>query len=159
MKKIILFLFIIISQQITAQKAEIEWIGFEDLEDSLQVRNKPVLIYFYTDWCVYCKKMDKNAFRNPEVISKINNDFYAVKMDAESLDSIEFEGQTFINEQARNNRNGVHQIPLLLASREGRSFTFPVLMVLDKNFRIRKRSFEYLTSEAMKELIKGRESI
>lgn len=159
MKNLILFLLVITSFQNYAQKQEIQWIGFEELEDSLQFKNKPVLIYFYTDWCVYCKKMDRNAFRNPEIVSEINNGFYAVKMNAESLDSIKFEGQTFINEQARNKRNGVHQIPLLLASREGRLFTFPVLMVLDKNFRIRKRSFEYLTSEAMKKLIKGGESI
>ena len=51
-----------------AQKNEIQWIGFEELEDSLKIETRPVLIYFYTDWCVYCKKMDRNAFKDPEVI-------------------------------------------------------------------------------------------
>lgn len=155
MKKIILLLLIITSQHATSQKPEIEWMGFEKLEDSLQANNKPVLVYFYTDWCVYCKKMDKNAFLNPEIVSKINKDFYAVKMNAESLDSVEFEGQTFINEQARTKRNGVHQIPMILAGRGNNNISFPTLLVLDKNFRIRKRSFEYLTSERMKALLKS----
>ncbi|GGG30974.1 hypothetical protein GCM10011532_13060 [Christiangramia forsetii] len=138
-----------------AQRTEIAWIGFEDLEDSLKVKAKPVVLYFYTDWCVYCKKMDKNAFRDPEVISTVNQDFYAVKMNAESTEPVDFEGQTFINEQAKVQRNGVHQIPQMLATREDKPISFPVVMVLDKNFRVEKRSFEYLTSEKMRLLIKG----
>ncbi|TBW28106.1 DUF255 domain-containing protein [Gramella sp. KN1008] len=155
MKRIFFILLLLCFQGLTAQKSEIEWISFEELDDSLNIENKPVLVYFYTDWCVYCKKMDRNAFKNPEVVSKVNQDFYAVKMNAETLDSIEFEGQTFINEQAKTKRNGIHQIPLILASRDNKKVSFPTLLVLDKKFRIRKRSFEYMTSERMKELIKG----
>ncbi|MCG9971331.1 thioredoxin family protein [Christiangramia crocea] len=155
MKRIIFISLLFCLHTSVAQKSEIEWIGFEQLDDSLQIENKPVLVYFYTDWCVYCKKMDRNAFKNPDIISSINEKYYAVKMNAESMDSIEFEGQTFINEQAKTKRNGVHQIPLILASREDKKVSFPTLLVLDRNFRIRKRSFEYMTSERMKELIKG----
>lgn len=155
MKKILFILMIVCIQQSLAQRSEIEWMGFEQLDDSLKIENKPVLIYFYTDWCVYCKKMDRHAFKDPEIVSKISQDFYAVKMNAESTAPIEFEGQTFINEQAETRRNGVHQIPLILASRENKKVSFPTLLVLDKDFRIRKRSFEYLTSERLKELIKS----
>ncbi|MDX1543369.1 MAG: thioredoxin family protein [Christiangramia sp.] len=154
--RIILVTFIFFClQAVSAQKSEIEWIGFEQLDDSLKVKSKPVLVYFYTDWCVYCKKMERHAFKNPEIVSAINKEYYAVKMNAESMAPIEFEGQTFINEQAKTKRNGVHQIPLILASREDDKVSFPTLLVLDRNFRIRKRSFEYMTSERLKELIKG----
>ncbi|MCM4155096.1 thioredoxin fold domain-containing protein [Gramella sp. AN32] len=154
MKKLFLILLVFALQPIKAQHAEINWIGFEDLEDSLKVKTKPVVLYFYTDWCVYCKKMDKNAFRDPEIVSKVNQDFYAVKMNAESTEPVEFEGQTFTNEQAKVKRNGVHQIPQILATREDRPISFPVVMVLDENFRVKRRSFEYLTSEKLKILIK-----
>lgn len=155
MKRLFLIILILGSQQIEAQKNEIKWIGFEELEDSLKIEAKPVVLYFYTDWCVYCKKMERNAFKDPEVISKINRDFYAVKMNAESNEPVEFEGQIFTNEQAKIKRNGIHQIPLILASREGKPISFPVLMVLDENFRVKRKSHEYLTSEKMKILIKG----
>lgn len=154
MKKLFFIILILAVQQIEAQKAEINWIGFENLEDSLKLKKKPVVLYFYTDWCVYCKKMDKNAFKDPEVVSKINQDFYAVKMDAETEESIEFDGQIFINEQAKSKRNGIHQIPMILASRVDKPISFPVLMVLDENFRVKRKSHEYLTSEKMKILIK-----
>ena len=155
MKYLIIFIFLFGFQQMNAQKTEINWIGFEELEESLKKEVKPVVIYFYTDWCVYCKKMDRNAYKNPEIISILNNDFYAVKMNAESTAPIEFEGQVFTNEQARTQRNGIHQIPLLLAGRKNRQISFPVVMVLDKDFRVLRKSHEYLSSEKMKKLIKG----
>ncbi|MCH4822574.1 thioredoxin family protein [Gramella lutea] len=154
MKRIFFLLMIIVPQITFGQKDEINWIGFEELEDSLKTENKPVVIYFYTDWCVYCKKMDRNAFRNKEVIQKLNTEFYAVKMDAESVENIEFEGQIFTNEQQKTNRRGIHQIPLLLASRKDKPISFPVVMVLDANFQVKRKSHEYLTTDNLKTLIK-----
>ena len=37
----------------------------------------------YTDWCGPCKLMDKNTFQNPDVAQYLNNNFYAVKFNAE----------------------------------------------------------------------------
>jgi len=154
MKKLILIFFILGVQSINAQ-SKITWLNFEELEDSLKIENKPVLLYFYTDWCVYCKKMEKNAFKNSEVISELKETFYAVKMNAESTDAITFDGQIFTNEQSKIKRNGIHQIPLLLARRKDKPISFPVIMVLDKNFRVKKKSHEYLTSDQLKNMIKG----
>lgn len=128
--------------------------GFEELEESLEEEKKPVVIYFYTDWCVYCKKMDKQAFKDPEIISALNNHFYAVKMNAESTENIKFDGQIFTNEQVKTKRNAIHQIPLLLASRKNTPVSFPVILVLDENFKVLRKSYEYLTTEKLKILIK-----
>ncbi|MCC4230495.1 thioredoxin family protein [Zunongwangia profunda] len=131
----------------------INWLNFEQLDDSLARKPKKTFIYFYADWCVYCKKMEKNAFKNAEIIEKLNSDFYAVKMNAESTDTITFEGQNFYNQQAEIMRNGIHQIPLLLASRENLEFSLPVILILDEKFRVKNREFEYLTTKKMMELI------
>ena len=131
----------------------INWLNFEQLDDSLARKPKKTFIYFYADWCVYCKKLEKNAFKNAEVIEKLNSDFYAVKMNAESTDTITFEGQNFYNQQAEIMRNGIHQIPLLLASRENLEFSLPVILILDEKFRVKNREFEYLTTKKMMELI------
>ena len=68
---------------IHAQKEQVNWISFEQLEDSLNVKPKKILISFYADWCSYCKKMDKVAYQDEKVISILNKDYYAVKMNAE----------------------------------------------------------------------------
>ncbi|MCL6220686.1 thioredoxin family protein [Zunongwangia pacifica] len=150
----ILMLFLALPILSYSQKNDtINWLNFEQLEDSLLLKPKKTFIYFYADWCVYCKKMERNAFRNTEIIEKMNSDFYAVKMNAESTDTITFEGHKFYNQQAESRRNGIHQIPLLLASRENLEFSLPAILILDEKFRLRNREFEYLTTEKMLELI------
>ncbi len=133
-----------LSQSLHSQKKEIIWLTFEQLDDSLTVKPKKVFIDFYADWCSYCKKMDKVAFKDAKVIELLNTEYYAVKMNAETTDTIRFEGKKFYNNQVGKKRRPTHQIPLLLASRKGRSFSLPAIIVLDKDFRITNRYFEYL---------------
>ena len=137
-----------------AQKEKINWISFEQLDDSLAVKPKKVFISFYADWCSYCKKMDKVAFKDSEVISMLNSEYYAVKMNAETKDTIVFEGRKFINAEVGKKRRPTHQIPLLLASRKGRSFSLPAIVVLDENFQVTSRQFEYLSTKKMLTILK-----
>lgn len=137
-----------------SQKNEIQWLSFEQLEDSLALNPKKVFIDFYADWCAYCKKMDKVAFKDSKVISKLNDEYYAVKMNAESTDSIRFGGEMFINEQIGKSRNPKHQIPLLLASRENRPFSLPAMVFLNEKFKVTHRYFEYLSPKRLHEILK-----
>jgi len=136
-----------------AQESGIRWLSFEQLEDSLAMAPKKVFVDFYADWCEYCKKMDRVTFRDPEVIASLNRDYYAVRMNAETADTIFFDGQAYINREFGRKRNPVHEIPLLLASREGLPFSLPAIVILDESFRIRNRCFEYMPPNAMRELL------
>ena len=155
MKKLLFYFLLIFAGNAFAQ-AEISWLSFEQLEDSLQQEPKPVFIYFYADWCAYCKKMDRHAFKNPEVIQQLSNEFYAVKMNAESTDTIRFEGVTFYNEEVGEKRNPTHQLAKLLASRKKQAFSLPAIILLDKNFNLLEREFSYLTSEALLGFLENR---
>jgi thioredoxin-related protein len=137
-----------------AQKKQINWISFEQLEDSLAVKPKKLLISFYADWCSYCKKMDKVAYQDPKVISMVNQEYYAVKMNAESTDTIAFEGKKFYNEELGKKRNPIHQIPLLLASRKGYPFSLPVTLILDEQFQVKRREFQYVSAKKMVRILK-----
>lgn len=64
--------------------AEIPW--STNIEDSLHraaSNGQPVLMEFTADWCVFCKKMEKNTFPNPQVTQKISSNFVAVRVDAD----------------------------------------------------------------------------
>ncbi len=131
------------------QEESVNWLTFEQLEDSLSVRPKKVFIDFYADWCAYCKKMDKAAFRDAKIVTKLNTEYYAVRMNAETRDTITFGGETFINKEFGRKRNPTHEIPLLLASRENRPFSLPAILILNNRFEIIERYFEYLSPQKM----------
>ncbi|MCB1638642.1 MAG: protein-disulfide reductase DsbD, partial [Thiothrix sp.] len=42
------------------------------LLDQARKSRQPVMLDFYADWCIDCKRMDRNTFSNPEVISRMN---------------------------------------------------------------------------------------
>jgi len=133
--------------------AAINWISFEELADSLRAKPKKVFIDFYTDWCTYCRKMDREVFTKPEVVQKLNADYYAVRMDAETRDTIIFDGRIYVNEQAQTQRRGFHELALLLGQREGR-FTVPLLLVLNEQFQLERRTFEYLPGQELLKILR-----
>ncbi|MBT0607250.1 thioredoxin family protein [Aequorivita echinoideorum] len=147
-------LFITISMNCFSQETiKIQWKSWNELESALREKPKPVLLFFHTKWCVYCKKMQREVFTNKKIIKKMNEEYYAVEMDAESVEKIVFDGVEFINTEALKKRNGIHQIPLLLASREDQPFVLPATIILDANFKIKQRFFEYLSSEKLLQIL------
>lgn len=140
---------------LSAQEVKsVSWITFEQLEDSLQAKPKKVFISFHAEWCVYCKKMEKTAFRDQKIIDLLNKEYYAIAMDAESKDTIVFDGITYTNQNIGKTRRPTHQIPLLLALRKNKPFSLPVNLILDKSFKIRKRYYEYLSPKKLLQILK-----
>jgi len=45
--------------------------------------HKYVLVDVYTDWCGWCKRLDKDVFPNAKVVSYLQKDFICVKVNAE----------------------------------------------------------------------------
>ncbi len=144
----------VLSISLSAQeKGSVHWLTFEQLEDSLAInRNadtqKKVFIDFYTDWCTYCRKMDKAVFTKPKVVNLLNEAYFAVRFDAETESEVQFGGQIFINDQLKKTRTPIHQIAQLLALREGQ-FAPPTMVVLDENFTVTARYFEYMDSKKL----------
>ncbi len=49
-------------------------------------QNKPIFIKTYTDWCYYCKKMDKKTMVDEKIVRTLNEQFItlAINMEAEA---------------------------------------------------------------------------
>ncbi len=134
---------ITVSSVFSQAEKTVNWLSFEQLNDSIQVQPKKVFIDFYADWCAPCIKMQKEVFTDSLIIEILNKDYYAVKMNVETKDTIYFGEQTFINERIKK-RNPVHQIPLLMARQKNKPFSLPALVFLDERFQATSRYFQYL---------------
>lgn len=85
-------------------KEKIDWLTIEEATAKMKVEPKPVIIDLYTNWCYWCKVMDKKTYSNSNVVSYIKEHFYAVKLNAESKDTIQWGNKSFIYD-ARNKVN------------------------------------------------------
>ncbi|HER25255.1 MAG TPA: DUF255 domain-containing protein, partial [Candidatus Atribacteria bacterium] len=67
-----------------SQPSVLNWLSYNEGLALAEKENKYILIDFYTDWCGYCKKMDKETYSKEEVKKFLNNNFVVVKVNAES---------------------------------------------------------------------------
>ena len=100
----------------SVQESEtVKWYTIEEALKLNAVAPRNILIDVYTDWCGYCKAMDKETFGNPVIARYINNNFYAIKFDAESTAPVNFAEQTFVNEGGgTGTRKSKHQFATAL---------------------------------------------
>ena len=56
---------------------------------------RPVLVDVYTDWCGWCKRMDRDVYARADVQDYLARKFVTVKLDAESNDAARYEGRAY----------------------------------------------------------------
>jgi thioredoxin-related protein len=105
----------------------INWLDFEKAIDLNAEEKKYILIDVYTDWCSWCKKMDATTFNDPAVIEYINENFYAIKMDAESKEAIAYREVLYESKQFGNKMYNELAVNLLSGK-----MSFPSFVVLSK---------------------------
>ncbi len=100
-------LFLIFSAMLAfcTVEGQVKWHTVEEASNA-KIGNKLYLVDFYTDWCGYCKKMDRETFADATVAKILRRYFYPVKFNAENTKSFTWFGQTY---KAPNGRSRVHE--------------------------------------------------
>jgi len=52
----------------------------------------PVLVDVYTDWCGWCKRMDRDVYSRPEMIDYLSRNWVVVRIDAEANTPAHYQG-------------------------------------------------------------------
>lgn len=85
------------AQEQKKETEKIKWLSIAQAAELNKTNPKKVFMDVYTDWCVWCKVMDSKTFIHPLIISYVNENFYAVKFNAEGNDTVLINGRKFIN--------------------------------------------------------------
>lgn len=73
----------------------VKWVSLEYALKNAAKNDRMILLDFYTDWCGWCKVMDKKTYTDLSIIQYMNQKFYAVKFDAEGKDTVTYKGREY----------------------------------------------------------------
>jgi thioredoxin-related protein len=118
------------------ETGEIKWLNFAEAQRLMAITPKKVYVDIFTDWCGWCKVMDKKTFQNPDVVKYMNANFYCIKFNAEKDNAIYFMGKMYelengVSALASKLMNGKLSYPTSIFMEEGFNNPQPVPGYLD----------------------------
>lgn len=120
----------------TVPGGKINWMTFEEAEKAIKKNPKKVFVDVYTDWCGWCKRLDQATFSDKRVADLMNDEFYAIKFDAQHPDPITLGGKEFANpnfdpKQPKRARNATHQL-----AQKYRAQSYPTVLFLNHKMEL-----------------------
>ena len=143
MKKVIIFLLFLSFSLLGIAQDRMASISFQDLDSLQAIDAKPTIVFLYTDWCRYCKGMEKTIFSDSEVKNSLQDRYYFIRFNGESEDEIQFRGNSF-NFKPSGKNQGVHELAQALGTTTG-TLSFPTVIVLNKKLEIVYVNDGYMT--------------
>ena len=111
------------------EETAVKWLTFEEAIEKSKTEKRKFFFDVYTDWCGWCKVMDKQTFSDPVVAKMLNEKFYPVKFNAEQREDIVFQGRTF--KYIESGRGGYHELAAALLNNQ---LSYPTVVFVDEEF-------------------------
>jgi thioredoxin-related protein len=131
----------------TPKAESIKWMTIKEAEASIKKEPRKIFIDVYTDWCGWCKKMDKDTFSDPEIAAYVNKHYYAVKLDAEGKEPITVKGHTYTFKPEYKS----HELALALLNGQ---MSYPTTVYLDEKMNMLSPVPGYLDKATFTKIIR-----
>ena len=119
-----------LSKASRGEKKQIEWTTIENASQ-LKDNTKLYFVDFYTHWCGWCKRMDKDVFTDSTVIKLINRYYVPVKFNAEGNSEFVWKGTKYVGTPVPpGGRPTLHSFT---RSMLGKQLGFPSFVIYDRN--------------------------
>lgn len=122
----------------------VKWMSLDEALEKSKTEPRKILIDVYTEWCGWCKHMDKNTFSNATVAKYINDTYYAVKFDAEDRRDITYKDKVY--RFKREGSNGYHELAAHLLNNR---LEYPHTVFLDESNNLIQAISGYLEANKM----------
>jgi thioredoxin-related protein len=73
----------------------IEWKSITQALDAAPKQGKLIVLDVYTDWCGWCKRMDRDTYADSGVAQYLNSRFVASKMNPEKEGKLTYDGKEY----------------------------------------------------------------
>lgn len=68
--------------QLLAQENGVRWLNYREALEAGVEEGRPIFLYFYSDSCAYCKKMEADTLRARPVVEYLKDTFVAARIHA-----------------------------------------------------------------------------
>ena len=126
----VVMLLVTVPALIVAQST-IKWLSWEEAIEVSKTEKRKFVVDVYTDWCGWCKKMDKSTFQHAGIAEYLNDNYYAIKFNAEQREDIELHEKVY--KYVRSGRGGYHQ---LAAEITFGKLSYPTIVFLDEDLQV-----------------------
>lgn len=155
---VLLCSYIAASSQNQTQPVTVKWYTFKEALELNKKNPRKIFVDMYTDWCGWCKALDKNTFPDPGIAGYLNTYYYPVKFNAETKDTIEYNGKTYYNKITTDSTYrqipGARGLPHDLAVQlMGGKMSYPTAVYLDEKSEVITTVPGYVTPDKLEPIL------
>lgn len=92
----------VFSQKPTSTKdnpSTINWQRYDQGLEQAKKEKKKLMVFFYTDWCGWCKRMNSSTYTDEEVKKLLAKDFVSIKVNGDSQNMISVDSAKITEKQ------------------------------------------------------------
>lgn len=147
-KFFVILLFLFVGSNVLSAQNKIRWISWEEAMEKTKENPKKIFVDIYTEWCGWCKKLDASTLSKDFIAKYINENFYAVKFDAQYKHPIVYEGKEY--NYVKTSNGNYHELAAALLRN---NLKFPSVVFIDEDMMVIESLSMYINAVEMEKIL------